>query len=146
MITKSFFSHIRSEQFSKQNTISPLWIDWGAVASKRERSSGVRIMWFFFRELCCQELQAKHPLLPWKNRVINFPSLTQGGPKNHVVCAKGQLISKANFHVLIWTKKGMKLFFDICPRSNKEIKVSHLICTYNMIRCLHFLIQHIFRD
>ena len=29
--------------------------------------------------------------------------------------AKGQLISKANFHVLIWTKNPTKLFFDFCP-------------------------------
>ena len=29
---------------------------------------------------------------------------------------KGQLISKANFLALIWTKKRTKLFFDFCPR------------------------------
>ena len=29
--------------------------------------------------------------------------------------AKGQIISKANFLVLIWTKNRTKLFFDFCP-------------------------------
>ena len=32
---------------------------------------------------------------------------------------KGQLISKANFLVLIWTKKQTKLFFDYCPKDLK---------------------------
>ena len=32
-----------------------------------------------------------------------------------LVSVKGQLISKANFLVLIWTKKRTKLFFDLCP-------------------------------
>ena len=109
-----FLSHKRSGQFSKQNTISPLWIDWGAVASKRERSSGVRIMWFFFASYVARSYRLSIHPLPWKNRVINFPSLTQGGPKNHVVL-KGQIILKAILIVLIWTKNPTKLFFDICP-------------------------------
>ena len=32
---------------------------------------------------------------------------------------KGQLISKANFLGLIWTKKRTKLFFDIGPKDLK---------------------------
>ena len=32
---------------------------------------------------------------------------------------KGQLISKANFLVLIWTKKWLKLFFDFYPKNVK---------------------------
>ena len=30
-------------------------------------------------------------------------------------CTKGQLISKANFEVFIWTKKRMKIFLYFCP-------------------------------
>ena len=32
---------------------------------------------------------------------------------------KGQLFSKANFFVLIWTKKRTKLFFEFCPNDLK---------------------------
>ena len=32
---------------------------------------------------------------------------------------KGQLISKANFRVLIWTKKRTKFFFEFCPKDLK---------------------------
>ena len=32
---------------------------------------------------------------------------------------KGQLFSKANFLVLIWTQKWTKLFFDFCPKDLK---------------------------
>ena len=32
---------------------------------------------------------------------------------------KGQLIPKASFRVLIWTKKGIKLFFDFCTNDLK---------------------------
>ena len=33
--------------------------------------------------------------------------------------SKGQLISKSNFLVLIWTKKWTKLFFDFCLKDQK---------------------------
>ena len=35
---------------------------------------------------------------------------------------KGQIISKANFLVLIGTKKHTKLFFDFCPKDLKWVK------------------------
>ena len=37
--------------------------------------------------------------------------------------AKGQLISKANFKLFIWTKKLTKIFLYFCPRSKKPLKV-----------------------
>ena len=37
-------------------------------------------------------------------------------------CLKGQIISKANFEVFIWTKSWTKIFFYFCLRSLKWIK------------------------
>ena len=34
---------------------------------------------------------------------------------------EGQMISKANFLVLIWTKNQTELFFDFCPSILKEV-------------------------
>ena len=46
-------------------------------------------------------------------------TLTHNNYYNYIVhCSvdvKGQIISKANFLVLIWTKKWTKLFVDFCP-------------------------------
>ena len=52
----------------------------------------------------------------WKNKQFQrkFNSV--------VLSAKGQLISKAKFKVLIWTKKGTKIFLDFCPSSLKWVK------------------------
>ena len=40
--------------------------------------------------------------------------------------AKGQLISKANFHM---NQKRTKLFFDFCPKANQKINVPILLNT-----------------
>ena len=60
-----------------------------------------------------------------------------------ILITKGQLISKANFLVLIWAKNGMKLFFDFCPKDLKWVKSkkwSHFIISIsNTIRSLIFI-------
>ena len=41
---------------------------------------------------------------------------------SELVMFKGQIISKANFEVFIWTINGKKIFFYFCPRPLKWIK------------------------
>ena len=65
----------------------------------------------------------------WFYQVCNHPWLLRMFGSRLI--SKGHLISKANFLVLIWTKKWMKLFFDFCPslsnESNQKMKALYHI-------------------
>ena len=59
----------------------------------------------------------------YKTKAFVLPSTTTATSKTKVPCTgKGQLISKANFEVFIWTKNWTKIFFYFCPSSLKWIK------------------------
>ena len=51
----------------------------------------------------------------WIPGTQNSNFLVDGCLELYTIVSKGQLISKANFLVLIWTKNQTKLFFDFCP-------------------------------
>ena len=80
-----------------------------------------------------------------KKQELFFTFYYQGvGQCCALAAAKGQLISKANFLVLIRTKKRTKLFFDFCPKDLKQVKSKNKCVYYvkypliNIIKCLHF--------